>query len=69
MLQRLPVAFAQVKTVNTSENVLNDTNQIIYSLSRTKWIIKKVHTWYTLITWIPESSKAEWILYLWVLEM
>ena len=69
MLQRLPVAFAQVKTVNTSENVLNDTKQIIYSLSRAKWIIKKLHTWYTLIKWIPESSKAEWILYLWVLEM
>ena len=24
MLQRLPIAFAQVKSVNTSENVLND---------------------------------------------
>ena len=30
--QRLPIALAQVKTGNTSENLLNEIRQIIYSL-------------------------------------
>ena len=32
MLRRLPIALAQVKAGNTSENVLNEIRQIIYSL-------------------------------------
>ena len=32
MLQRLPVALVQVKVGNTSENLLNEIRQIIYSL-------------------------------------
>ena len=32
MLQRLPIALAQVKAGNTSENLLNEIRQIIYSL-------------------------------------
>ena len=32
MLQRLPIALAQVKAANTSENLLNEIRQIIYSL-------------------------------------
>ena len=32
MLQRLSVALAQVKEGNTSENLLNEIRQIIYSL-------------------------------------
>ena len=35
-LQRLPLAFAQVKPGNTSENLLNEIRKIIYSLYRTK---------------------------------
>ena len=34
MPQRLPIPLAQVKTVNTSENLLNEMRQIIYSLNR-----------------------------------
>ena len=34
MLQSLPVALAQVKASNTSENVLNETWQIIFFVSR-----------------------------------
>ena len=30
MLQRLPIALAQVKAGNTSENLLNKMRQIIY---------------------------------------
>ena len=43
MLQRLPIALAQVKACNTSENVLYETRQIIYSLNRSKEITKKVY--------------------------
>ena len=34
MFQRLPVALAQVKASNASENLLNGIRQIIYSLSQ-----------------------------------
>ena len=42
MLQRLPIALAQVKAGNTCENLLHKIRQIIYSLCRTKEITKKV---------------------------
>ena len=42
MLQRLPIALAQLKAGNTSENLLNDIRQIIYSLYRAKEITKKI---------------------------
>ena len=42
ILQRLPIALAQVKAGNTSENLLNEICQIICSLYRTKEITKKV---------------------------
>ena len=32
MLQRLPIALAQVKAGNNSENLLNEIKQIVYSL-------------------------------------
>ena len=32
MFQRLPVALAQIKAGNSSENVLNETHQIIFSI-------------------------------------
>ena len=43
MLQRLTIALAQVKAGNTSENLLNEIRQIIYSLYRAKEITKKVY--------------------------
>ena len=43
MLQRLPIAVAQVKAGNTSENLLNEIRQIIYSLYRAKEITKTVY--------------------------
>ena len=36
MLQRLPIALAQVKAGNSSQNVFNDIRQIIYSLYQKK---------------------------------
>ena len=41
MLQRLLLAFAQVNAGNTSENLLNEIRQIIYSLYQAKEITKK----------------------------
>ena len=43
MLQRLQIVLAQVKAGNTSENLLNEIRQIIYSLYRAKEITKKVY--------------------------
>ena len=43
MLRRLPIALAQVKTDNTSENILNEIRQIIYSLSQEKEIPEKTY--------------------------
>ena len=43
MLQRLPIALAQVKTSNNSENLLNEIRQIVYSLYQSKQITKKVY--------------------------
>ena len=43
MLQRLPIATAQVKAGSAFENLLNEIKQIIYSLYWAKEIIKKVY--------------------------
>ena len=43
MLQRSPIALAQVKADNTSKNLLNEIRQIIYSLYQEKEITKKVY--------------------------
>ena len=44
MLQRLPITLAQVKAADTSENLPNETRQIIYSLYQKKEIAKKVYS-------------------------
>ena len=43
ILQRLPIALAQVKAGNNSENLLNEIRQIVYSLYQSKEITKKVY--------------------------
>ena len=43
MLQRLPIALAQVKAGNNSESLLNEISQIVYSLHQSKKIVKKVY--------------------------
>ena len=40
MLQKLPIALAQVKADNTSENLLNEILQMIYSLYLIRHITK-----------------------------
>ena len=41
MLQRLPIALAQIKAGKNSENLLNKIRQIVYSLYQSKQITKK----------------------------
>ena len=43
MLQRFPIAFAQVKAGNNLESLLNEIRQIVYSLYQSKEITKKVY--------------------------
>ena len=43
LLRRLPIALAQVKAGNNSENLLNEIRQIVYFLYQSKEITKKVY--------------------------
>ena len=43
MLQRLPMALAQIRADNNSEALLNEIRQIVYSLYHSKEITKKVY--------------------------
>ena len=43
MLQRLPIALAQIKADNNSESLLNEIGQIVYSSYQSKEIIQKVY--------------------------
>ena len=43
MLQRLPIALAQVQASNNSESLLDEIRQIVYSLYQSKQITKKVY--------------------------
>ena len=42
MLQRLPIALAQVKAGNNSETLLNEIRQIVYYLYQSKQITNRV---------------------------
>ena len=43
LLQRLPIVLTQVKVGSSSENLLNEIRQIVYSLYQSKEITKKVY--------------------------
>ena len=43
MVQRLPIALAQVKAGNNSENLLNEIRQIVHSLYQSKEVTKNVY--------------------------
>ena len=43
MLQRLPIALAQIKAGNASESLLTQIRQVIYSLHREKKVTKKAY--------------------------
>ena len=43
MLQRFPIALAQIKEGNNTESLLNETRTIVYSLYQSKEITIKVY--------------------------
>ena len=43
IIQSIPIALAQVKAGNNSENLLNEIIQFLYSLYQSKQITKKVY--------------------------
>ena len=43
MLQRFPIALAQIKAGNNSGTLLNENRQIVYFLYRSKQITNKVY--------------------------
>ena len=53
MLQRLPIALAQAKAGNNSENLLNEIRQSVYSLYQSKQITKKY-----IIMWLILYNKT-----------
>ena len=57
MLQRLPIALAQVKAGKNLENLLNEIRQIVYLLYQSKEITKREFNKLT-------KSLKKWILYL-----
>ena len=59
MLQRLPIAPAQVKAGNNSESLLTEIRQILYSLYQSKQATKKVYN-----SIINPSMYKKWRLYL-----
>ena len=44
MIQRIPIALAQVIAGNTFKDLLNEMRQVMYSLYRAKEITKKVYS-------------------------
>ena len=62
MLRKLPIALAQVKAGNTSENFLIEIRQIMYFLYREKEITKSIQRYNELNKVIKQQT--EWILYL-----
>ena len=56
MLQRLPIALAQVKAGKNSENLLNEIRKIVYSLYQSKKFTKKVYN--NIIKSIQQSTYA-----------
>ena len=59
ILQRLPIALAQVKVGTNSESLLNEIRQIVYSLYQSKKITKKVYN-----SIIKSIKLKKWIQYL-----
>ena len=66
MLQRLPLALAQVKSGHTSENLIKEIRQIIYSLYKAKEITKKSIQQYDEFNKVIIQKR---ILYLWILKI
>ena len=61
MLQKLSIAFAQLKSGNTCENLLDKIRQLMYFLYQAKEISKKE---YSNVMKSIRLQHKKWILYL-----
>ena len=61
MLQRLPIALAQVRAGNNSQGLLNEIKQIFYYLYQSKKITKKVYN--NIINSIQWNYKNGYYIY------
>ena len=43
MLSRLPISLAQLKAGNNSENLENEIRQLLYSLYRSRKLVKNIY--------------------------
>ena len=66
ILEKLPIALAQGKADNRSENLLNEIRQTIDSLYWAKVITKKSILQYNELN---KGIIQKWILYLWILRI
>ena len=70
MLQKLPIALAQVKAGNASENLRNQIHQIIYSLFRENKItarlynntVNSIQIQYKMDTIFMNSKKVKYLI-------
>ena len=61
ILQRLPIALAQVKAGNNSENLLSENRQIVYSKYQSKETTKKVYI--NIIKSIHNTSEPRLLIF------
>ena len=61
MLQRLPIALAQIKAGNKAQSLLHEIRQVVYSLYQSKEITKKVYN--NILKSIRYNVKYEYNFY------
>ena len=59
MLNRLPIALAQLKAGNNSNKLKNEIRQLLYSLYRSKNMTKQVHNNLMNYIWIKNNKKQK----------
>ena len=63
MLQRLPIALAQVKAGNNSESLLNEIKLIVYSLYQLKKTLKSIPQHNQIYSIQFHATDKRWTLY------
>ena len=57
MLNRLPIALAQLQAGSNSNKLKNETRQLLYSLYRSKYMTKQVYNNLMNYIWIKKEIK------------
>ena len=66
MLQRLPIALAQVKAGNTCENLLHKIRQSYILCIEQKKLLKKCNELLKKCNEFNKGMIQKWIIYLWI---